>query len=227
VERVRRAGKRFLVGIVVATGLTACFGSESSRPIDVVVEGLGLEPPPLTRGERFCLERRLREEPMLRADLAESGQLEDLDPSAQARVFVLVGWCSQATVGRLLVAAFEPLTAVEPGRTFVGDSQYRCLGGHVLAPSWVIDMRYAALGRVLTTDQMTQIASALYMCAPDYVVNGPLARSFDLRRENAACLASRVVGSGAAIPEVVRIMFGQGERKRSGALETLIASCAD
>jgi hypothetical protein len=213
---------------VTVFGNAACGtdGQETrARPVDKVVVRLGLGEDALSALERTCLEQAMKYEPPLAADVRETSTLEELEPWAQARVYELVLRCARIAVGRALVGAYESTADVAPGRTFVGNTQYRCLGGHVSAPSWIVDLQDSEQERVLTTDEMTAIVTVLYLCAQDYVVNGPLARSLHVSRATAACVATRLAGGTGPLPEVVRTMFGQGGQKRSAALAQLISAC--
>ena len=164
-------------------------------------------------------------EPTLTASIRRTGTLDHLDGAEQSRLSGVISRCALIALGRAVVHDFEPLTDVAPGRTFIGDSQLRCVGGHPSARSWIAALREARQDRSLTDDEMTSIATTLYMCARDYLVDGPLASGLDVRRSTAACVASRLASGSGPLPEVVRIMFGQGGRKRSATLAQLISEC--
>jgi hypothetical protein len=55
--------------------------------------------------------------------------------------------------------------------------------------------------------------------------DGPLAQNLDLTQGQTACVVNRVAGLSSLIPEVSRIVFAQGEGKRSALLRQVIADC--
>lgn len=218
-----------LVMVAAAVGFGGCSaddGSAASGSVELVVDGLGDDAGPVTDAERDCLRRRLEVNPMLTSELRDARRLDELDALTQTRVYEVAAPCVPTPLGRALLRAFAAATDVESRLAFVGGTQYRCFGRDAAAGKWLVDMRYATQGIVMTGDEMRSIATAFYLCARDYVVNGPLAQSLDVNRETAACVGTRLETSSlATIPEVARIMFGEGERERSGPLEQIISSC--
>ena len=123
----------------------------------------------------------------------------------------------------MLVAFLDATGGSDDG--FVSDSQAECVSQSPFASEWLVDLRYAQEGVVMSSDEMQSIVSNVYLCGRDVVVNGPLARALDVDRETAACVATRLEVNLQMVPEVAGVMFGQGDGERSRALTQLISGC--
>jgi hypothetical protein len=212
-------------GAIAVSGCTADKADTASDPVGLVVDGLGRDAGPVSEAARECIRRTMRSQPMLVPDLRDVEHLGDLDAPTQVSVYGVTAPCAPEAFGRALVHAFAAATDVDSDHLFVGASRYPCFSQGDLAAKWLVDMRYADEGIVMTSTEMASIARTFYLCARDFVVNGPLARSLDVSRETAACVGSRLETEPGPIPEVAALMFGQLELERSDALERIVAGC--
>jgi hypothetical protein len=78
---------------------------------------------------------------------------------------------------------------------------------------------------VRTSDELATLAQVLYLCAPKFVTDGPLAHGFGITKRQSACLAVQIEERTTLIPEVARILFRQDTRERSAMLQQSIADC--
>jgi hypothetical protein len=220
---------RFVTVTIVCVALFADVACSSgrdeagARPVDVVADGIGIDR--LSDLERSCLTQALRFEPSLTAAVRRTRALDALGPLERSRLSDVISRCALIPLGRAIVSTFDTIGGVEHERTAVSDTQYRCIGGYPSAQSWIFAMRNFRRGGVLTTDEMTTIVDALYLCAKDYLVEGPLAKSLGVSRGTSACVATRLAGGSGPLPETVRLVFSPGERRRSPALKELISTC--
>ena len=92
-------------------------------------------------------------------------------------------------------------------------------------PATLVATRAATRGHRLARGEMASSATALYLCAPDYVINGPLSRSLGITARQAACLALQASGSRSLVAEASGIMFGESRSKKSASLRRVISQC--
>jgi hypothetical protein len=189
-----------------------------------VAESLDGDDARLTESERECMQQHLRVNPMLARDLRRVRNFDDLDAVDQSRAYEALAPCTPTALGRAVLVAFLDATG-ESDDEFVSDSQADCVSQSPFASKWLIEMRYAQQGVVMSSDEMRSIVSNIYLCGRDVVVNGPLAQALDVDRDTATCVARQLETRLDMVPEVAGIVFGQGEGDLSQALAQLISGC--
>jgi hypothetical protein len=214
-----------LVVCVAAAGVAGCSSDDGERAtaIELVTESLGGDDARLTETELECMQQHLRVNSMLASDLRRVRDFDDLDAVDQSRAYEALAPCIPTALGRAVLVAFLDATG-ESDDEFVSDSQADCVSQSPFASKWVVDMRYAQEGVVISSDEARSIVSNIYLCGRDVVVNGPLARALDVDRETATCVARQLETRLDMVPEVAQIMFGH-EGDLSQALTQLISGC--
>jgi len=228
VSRIEVVGRLLVLCLVSVTvaGLTGCSFDDGERAtaVKLVKESLGGDAARIKETEVACLQQHLRANPMLATELRGARDFDQLDAMVQSRAYEALAPCIPTALGRAVLVAFLDATGGSDNG-FVSDSQADCVVQNPLAAKWLVDMRYAQEGVVMSSDEMRAIVSNIYLCGRDVVVNGPLARELNVDRQTAACVATQVETRLNLVPEVAQIMFGEGDGQLSQALRQLLSGC--
>ena len=207
-------------------GIVGCSSDDGERAtaVELVSDSLGSDGAPITETELECMRQHLEANPMLATDLRRAHDFDELDAVVQGHAYEALAPCIPTALGRAVLVAFLDATG-ESDSDFTSTSQADCVSQSPFASKWLVDLRYAQEGVVMPSDEMQSIVSNIYLCGRDVVVNGPLARTLDVDRETAACVATQLETRLNLVPELARVMFGQGEGELSRPLTQLISGC--
>jgi hypothetical protein len=192
------------------------------RAIALTVRGALADGTSLTRRQKTCLTRALRQTPGVVRTVVSSKSFMRADRAARVRVFGFLSLCAPVPLGQAAATRFLTTSGWVGEAPELTEDEYRCLGAdHYDDASSMIEWK-----NTNDDDADTRIVNALvslYSCAPVPVLQR-IADRLDIPYESAECLGGELTHYFPLVGEVAALLIRE-EAAPSASLQGLTDAC--